>query len=102
MASAGNPGASPTPNPPSAYLRDHVVFDSLTHSPESLRFLGDRMGWDRVLLGTDYPWDMSTERPLQDLAEAGLEGDDLWLVARENARRWLRLPDPALSSGSGS
>jgi len=91
-----------TPNPPSTVLPGRVFFDSLTHSPESLRFLGQRMGWDHVLLGTDYPWDMSTERPLEDLAEAGIEGEALQLVARDNARRWLRLPDAALSSGSGS
>jgi aminocarboxymuconate-semialdehyde decarboxylase len=94
-----------TPNPPSTYLRGRVAFDSLTHSPESLRFLGERMGWDHVLLGTDYPWDMSTETPLEDLADAGLEGDRLRLVAHENALRWLRLPATtaaALSSGSGS
>lgn len=88
-----------TPRPPSTYLEGRIFFDSLTHSPESLRFLGERMGWDHVLLGTDYPWDMSTERPIEDLREAGLDGDRLRQVARDNARRFLRLP---ASSASGS
>jgi aminocarboxymuconate-semialdehyde decarboxylase len=88
-----------TPRPPSTYLTGRVYFDSLTHSPESLRFLGERMGWDHVLLGTDYPWDMSTERPIEELQEAGLEGDVLRQVARSNALGFLRLP---ISSERGS
>lgn len=94
-----------TANPPSTYLPGRVAFDSLTHSPESLRFLGERMGWDHVMLGTDYPWDMSTERPLEDLDVAGIVGERLGLVALENALRWLRLPAAtvaAFSSGTGS
>lgn len=90
-----------TPRPPSSYLAGHVFFDSLTHSPESLCFLGERVGWDHVLLGTDYPWDMSTETPLEDLRAAGLEGDRLRAVARGNALRWLRRP-AAVSNERGS
>lgn len=88
-----------TPRPPSAYLAGRVFFDTLTHSPESLRFLGERMGWEHVLMGTDYPWDMSTERPIEELHEAGLEGDVLRKVARDNALDFLRLP---VSSARGS
>ncbi len=81
-----------TPRPPGTYLAGRMFFDSLTHAPESLRFLGERMGWEHVLLGTDYPWDMSTERPIEELHEAGLSGEVLRRVARENALAFLRLP----------
>jgi aminocarboxymuconate-semialdehyde decarboxylase len=80
-----------TARPPSSYLRGRIFFDSLTHSPEALAFLGARVGWDQVLMGTDYPWDMSTDQPLEDLAAAGIEGDRLRAVAGGNARAFLRL-----------
>lgn len=76
--------------PPSDYVRDHFSFDSLTHDPQALRFLGERVGWDRVLLGTDYPWDMATDQPLQDLRRAGLDGDIYDHVTTGNALAFLR------------
>ena len=79
-----------TPRPPSAYLAGRIFFDSLTHDPQALAFLGQRVGWDHVLLGTDYPWDMSNERPLESLVEAGLDRERLRLVAAANVRAWLR------------
>jgi aminocarboxymuconate-semialdehyde decarboxylase len=79
------------PRPPGDYVRDHFWFDSLTHDPQALAFLGERVGWDRVMLGTDYPWDMATDRPIDDLRAAGLEGDRFERVAARNAVAFLRL-----------
>jgi aminocarboxymuconate-semialdehyde decarboxylase len=42
---------------PSEYLKT-MYFDTITHSVPALRFLIDSMGSDKVLLGTDFPWDM--------------------------------------------
>ena len=77
---------------PSEYVREHFWFDSLTHDPRSLVFLGDRIGWDRVLLGSDYPWDMASDDPVQDLRDAGLDGDRFDRVAAGNAAGFLRQP----------
>src|SRR5262249_62243362 len=33
-------------------------YDSIVHSPRALEFLIDSVGTDRVLLGSDYPFDM--------------------------------------------
>jgi aminocarboxymuconate-semialdehyde decarboxylase len=79
-----------TSRPPSAYLAGRIFFDSLTHDPQALAFLGERVGWNHVLLGTDYPWDMSNERPLESLVEAGLDRERIRLVAAANVRAWLR------------
>ena len=57
--------------PPSSYLRD-IFFDSLVHTPQALRVLVDAAGADRVLLGSDYPFDMGVDDPVERLAEAGL------------------------------
>jgi len=47
--------------PPSRY-QDRLYYDSVTFSESALRFLIDRVGIDRVVLGSDYPfigWDPS-------------------------------------------
>ena len=43
--------------PPSDYL-DTMYFDTITHGESALTFLIKRMGVDKVLYGTDFPWDM--------------------------------------------
>jgi aminocarboxymuconate-semialdehyde decarboxylase len=78
---------------PTGYLR-RCFFDSLTHSPTALGFLGEQVGWDQVMLGTDYPWDMSTTTPLDDLDSAGADPQQRHLVTAANAARFLRMPEP--------
>jgi aminocarboxymuconate-semialdehyde decarboxylase len=43
------------PRPPSAYQR-RLYYDSVVGSEEALRFLLDRVGADRVVLGSDWPF----------------------------------------------
>jgi aminocarboxymuconate-semialdehyde decarboxylase len=43
--------------PPSAYL-DRLYYDTCALSVESNRFVVDTMGADRVMFGTDYPFDI--------------------------------------------
>lgn len=45
------------PHPPSHYLRQ-VHFDCMSFNHRALRYLVDQVGADRVLLGSDYPFDM--------------------------------------------
>ncbi|MDP1717578.1 MAG: amidohydrolase family protein [Burkholderiales bacterium] len=42
-------------------------FDALTHSPESIRHLINVVGSDHVVIGTDSPFDMGEEQPVQRL-----------------------------------
>lgn len=67
-----------------------LYFDSLTHDPISLRMLGERMGWDHVVLGSDYPFDMAAGDPVGAVETAGLGEDERGLVLEQNARRFLR------------
>ncbi|WPD18542.1 amidohydrolase family protein [Thermaerobacter composti] len=62
-----------------------LYFDSLTHDPLALRFLVDAFGEDRVLMGSDFPFDMGTETVVADVAEAGLPGPVLAKVQGDNA-----------------
>jgi aminocarboxymuconate-semialdehyde decarboxylase len=45
-------------------------FDTLTHDDLSLRFLHDRVGDDRLCLGSDYPFDMADADPVGSLERA--------------------------------
>jgi len=49
--------------PPSAYL-NKFYYDCLTHSEPALRMLIDTVGIDRVLFGTDWPFDMAIDWPV--------------------------------------
>jgi aminocarboxymuconate-semialdehyde decarboxylase len=51
---------------PSEYLRN-FYYDNLTHSEPALRYLIDTVGVDKVLFGTDWPFDMCTDWPISDL-----------------------------------
>jgi aminocarboxymuconate-semialdehyde decarboxylase len=50
--------------PPSKHL-SRFYYDCLTHSEEALRYLIDTVGVDRVVLGSDWPYDMGIESPVE-------------------------------------
>jgi aminocarboxymuconate-semialdehyde decarboxylase len=75
---------------PSSYL-PRLYFDSLVHDPHVLRALIDAAGSDRVLLGSDYPFDMGTEDPVGRLRAARLPDADFHAVRGGNATALLRL-----------
>jgi aminocarboxymuconate-semialdehyde decarboxylase len=58
------------PRPPSEYLR-RFRFDTVCHSTAILEFLVKLVGADRVLLGSDYCFDMGEEQPVAAVERAG-------------------------------
>ncbi|MFF9798703.1 amidohydrolase family protein [Streptomyces rochei] len=74
---------------PSSYLR-RLYFDSLVHDPHVLRELVRVAGADRVLLGSDFPFDMGTEDPVAALRAARLPDADFHAVRGGNAAALLR------------
>ena len=74
---------------PSSYLK-RLYFDSLVHDPQVLRALIGAVGADRVLLGSDFPFDMGTEDPVGALRAAGLSDPDFHAVRGGNAAALLR------------
>ncbi|CAL9387063.1 amidohydrolase family protein [Streptomyces sp. Tu 3180] len=76
-------------HPPSSYLK-RLYFDSLVHDPHVLRELVRVAGPGRVLLGSDFPFDMGTEDPVGALRAARLPDADFHAVRGGNAAALLR------------
>jgi aminocarboxymuconate-semialdehyde decarboxylase len=57
--------------PPTEYLKQ-FYFDSITHDPLLLRGLVEFVGVEHVLLGSDYPFDMGNENPVDLVRSANL------------------------------
>ncbi|MEU1472896.1 amidohydrolase family protein [Streptomyces sp. NPDC005761] len=75
---------------PSSYLK-RIHFDSLVHDARVLGSLIEVAGADRVMLGSDFPFDMGTEDPVGALRAAGLSESDFDAVRGGNAATLLRL-----------
>jgi aminocarboxymuconate-semialdehyde decarboxylase len=60
------PFPADAPADPEAYL-SQLRFDTLTHDHKALAFLIDRVGADKVVMGTDLPCDMASVDPWNDL-----------------------------------
>jgi aminocarboxymuconate-semialdehyde decarboxylase len=74
--------------PPDASLR-RFHYDTITHDPDLLRALVAFAGADRVLLGSDRPFDMGTTRPVDEVRELGLSPEDEAAVLGGNAERLM-------------
>ena len=75
---------------PGSYLKQ-LYFDSLVHDPQVLRELLRAVGPERVLLGSDFPFDMGTDDPLGALCAADLPDTDFHSVRGGNAAALLDL-----------
>ena len=60
---------------PVAKLCKRIYFDSLSHSPTSLRFLISEAGPGHVMLGSDYPADMGDDAQVAAIEKLGLADD---------------------------
>ncbi|HXF69005.1 MAG TPA: amidohydrolase family protein [Thermoflexus sp.] len=75
---------------PEVSLR-RFYFDALTHDPDVLRALIAFAGADRVLLGSDSPFDMGLEEPVAFIRSLGLPREQEEAILGGNAARLFRL-----------
>jgi aminocarboxymuconate-semialdehyde decarboxylase len=82
--------------PPSAYL-DRFYFDTVVHADLPLRFLVGLVGCERVMVGTDLPFDMADVGFHAHLNALGGDRDQEEAIRGRNACRLFRIPngDPA-------
>lgn len=85
------PECGSVPRPPLEYLRENFYLDMLVFHPPVVRFLVDVMGGDRVLLGTDLPYDMTDVQAVETLEQSGLSREEYENVSHGNVRALLNL-----------
>lgn len=78
------------PNPPTSYLKK-VFVDSVVFTPGQLRNLVETFGADRVLMGTDYPFDMADYDPVGHVVSSGLDEATVAAICGGNAKQLLGL-----------
>ena len=66
-----------------------LYFDSLVHDELALKFLVDRIGADRLALGTDYPFPLGEHRPGKLVEEAALPASVKERILSGTALEWL-------------
>ena len=79
------------PQPPSHYLRQ-VYFDTIVFTPHQLEYLVQVYGADRILMGTDFPFDMAESDPIGHICSVGsFDAATRAALAGGNAQRLLGL-----------
>jgi aminocarboxymuconate-semialdehyde decarboxylase len=78
------------PRRPSEYLGG-IYCDTITHNSLALRFLLDRVGDDHVVIGTDYPFDMGYDAPVDVVRDLDLGAEREAKVLGRNLARLLDL-----------
>jgi aminocarboxymuconate-semialdehyde decarboxylase len=87
-----------TIHPPGRDVRAAIgrfYVDTVVHDVDVLRGLVNFFGAERVLLGSDYPFDMGVERPADIVRALGLAPDDEARILGGNALGLLRQESPA-------
>jgi aminocarboxymuconate-semialdehyde decarboxylase len=72
------------------YLR-RFHYDTIVHSPQILRYLVSLVGADRVMLGSDYCFDMGYAQPREVIATSGFSTAEADLLYEGNAARLLKI-----------
>ena len=86
------PDAQGCAEAPSSYLH-RIWYDALVYTPSALRHLVESVGGDRVMLGSDYPFDMGVEDGVARIRAAGLDERDVTRLLSGNAASLFELED---------
>lgn len=73
---------------PSSYLKK-IWFDTVVHDPIALRRLVETVGGSRVVLGSDFPFDMGLDDPVAFVRSAGLPASLTDRILDSNAQELL-------------
>jgi aminocarboxymuconate-semialdehyde decarboxylase len=76
------------PHPPGHYLRT-LYLDSICNDAAALAFAADKVGVDRILFGTDFPFVKAIRGAQEAVTEAPLAPEARQAIFRENALRLL-------------
>ncbi|MBI2380679.1 MAG: amidohydrolase [Gammaproteobacteria bacterium] len=83
--------AQDNPVNPREYL-SKIYYDSLVHDPDYFRFFVDKVGADRIALGTDYPFPLGELKPGELIESMGFDAEKQARLLHGTALEWLNLP----------
>jgi len=79
------------PQPPTTYLK-RIYFDTVVFTPHQLAELVRLFGADRIVMGTDYPFDMADYDPIGHVASVDtFDASTVAAIVGGNAKRLLSL-----------
>lgn len=85
MWEVGRTASAKTEQPPSAYL-PRVWFDSIVYDDNTMKFLVEQVGADRVLYGSDYPFTLGDMKGIRERVDR-LGAATANKIRHENARK---------------
>ena len=68
-----------------------LYFDSIVFQPDILQFLSKKVGVEKIMLGSDYPFPIGDQQPRSVIDKAGFSKSDQELMLTGNARKLFRL-----------
>ena len=71
-------------------LLQHFWYDHIVHDKRALHYLADVVGWDRIMIGSDCPFDMGYVDPVDFLDATDIAPEHRSLVLETNADTFLR------------
>ncbi|HLN87580.1 MAG TPA: amidohydrolase family protein [Candidatus Limnocylindrales bacterium] len=80
---------APAKNPPSGYLKN-LYFDTLVYDVDTLEYLKAKVGTDKLMLGTDYPYTLGDWMGVEKIQALKCSDADKDAILEGNARRLLQ------------
>lgn len=77
-------------NPPSAYLKN-LYFDTLVYDVDTLEYLQAKVGTDKLMVGTDYPYTLGDWMAVETVQKLKCSAADKEAILAGNAKRLLKL-----------
>jgi len=78
------------PHAPSSYLR-RFTYDTISHSKPILEFVISQVGADRIMVGSDYCFDMGYQRPVEIVDELRLSPEERKMILGGTAAKILKI-----------
>jgi aminocarboxymuconate-semialdehyde decarboxylase len=75
---------------PSSYLR-RFTYDTITHSKPVMEFVISQVGVDRIMMGSDYCFEVGVERPVQFVEQLDLSAEERRMILRGTAAQLLKI-----------
>jgi aminocarboxymuconate-semialdehyde decarboxylase len=84
------PETKQLPKAPSTYL-DRFFYDTIVHSKQIMEFVINEVGAERIMIGSDFCFDMGYDRPIQFLEQINLTSAQRRMILGGTAAKLLKL-----------